>query len=117
MSKNDSSKKRTPKGPAVDGPGAEKGSADTAPDGSGGDTRTGTGAPDAGTAAAAPVESHQTKVLLAEDDESFVDALVIGLAREGFDLTVARDGNEALKLFDEVSPALVLLGRMLPRLS
>ena len=46
----------------------------------------------------------QTKVLLAEDDESFVDALVIGLAREGFDVTVARDGNEALRLFAEVSP-------------
>jgi two-component system response regulator RegX3 len=70
----------------------------------------------AGTASAAG-EAHQTKVLLAEDDESFVDALVIGLAREGFDLTVARDGNEALKLFDEVSPDLVLLDLMLPRLS
>ena len=38
--------------------------------------------------------SH-TKVLLAEDDESFIDALVIGLSREGFDITVARDGNQA----------------------
>ena len=44
----------------------------------------------------------QTKVLLAEDDESFIDALVIGLAREGFDVTVARDGNEALRLFASV---------------
>ncbi len=67
--------------------------------------------------AAVPEDSSQTKVLLAEDDESFVDALVIGLAREGFDVTVARDGNEALKLFDEVEPDLVLLDLMLPRLS
>jgi two-component system response regulator RegX3 len=59
----------------------------------------------------------QTKVLLAEDDESFIDALVIGLAREGFDVTVARDGNEALRLFAEVEPDLVLLDLMLPRLS
>ena len=44
----------------------------------------------------------QTRVLLAEDDESFIDALVIGLAREGFDVTVATDGTEALRLFDEV---------------
>ncbi len=58
-----------------------------------------------------------TKVLLAEDDESFVDALVIGLSREGFEVTVARDGTEALKLFDEVGPDLVLLDLMLPRLS
>ena len=59
----------------------------------------------------------QTKVLLAEDDESFIDALVIGLTREGFDLTVARDGNEALRLFASVEPDLVLLDLMLPRLS
>jgi len=64
-----------------------------------------------------PEDQSQTKVLLAEDDESFVDALVIGLAREGFDVTVARDGNEALKLFDETGPDLVLLDLMLPRLS
>ena len=63
------------------------------------------------------VEQSQTKVLLAEDDESFVDALVIGLAREGFDVTVARDGNEALRLFASEEPDLVLLDLMLPRLS
>jgi DNA-binding response OmpR family regulator len=61
-------------------------------------------------------QSH-TKVLLAEDDESFVDALVIGLSREGFDVTVARDGNEALRLFASEEPDLVLLDLMLPRLS
>jgi two-component system response regulator RegX3 len=61
-------------------------------------------------------QSH-TKVLLAEDDESFVDALVIGLSREGFDVTVARDGNEALRLFASETPDLVLLDLMLPRLS
>src|SRR5450631_3850364 len=64
----------------------------------------------------APDES-QTKVLLAEDDESFIDALVIGLTREGFDVSVARDGNEALRLFATVEPDLVLLDLMLPRLS
>jgi two-component system response regulator RegX3 len=60
---------------------------------------------------------RQTRVLLAEDDESFIDALVIGLAREGFDVTVATDGTEALRLFAEVEPDLVLLDLMLPRLS
>jgi len=62
-------------------------------------------------------DQAQTKVLLAEDDESFVDALVIGLSREGFDVTVARDGNEALRLFASEDPDLVLLDLMLPRLS
>ena len=67
--------------------------------------------------AAEPAAPLQTRVLLAEDDESFVEALVIGLAREGFDVTVATDGPEALRLFSEVQPDLVLLDLMLPRLS
>jgi two-component system response regulator RegX3 len=56
-------------------------------------------------------------VLLAEDEESFVDALVIGLAREGFDVTIARDGPEALAQFEAIQPDLVLLDIMLPKLS
>src|SRR5580698_2192909 len=56
-------------------------------------------------------------VLLAEDEESFVDALVVGLAREGFEVTIARDGPEALAKFEEVRPDLVLLDLMLPKLS
>jgi two-component system response regulator RegX3 len=62
-------------------------------------------------------DESQTKVLLAEDDESFIDALVIGLTREGFAVSVARDGNEALRLFSSLEPDLVLLDLMLPRLS
>ena len=62
-------------------------------------------------------DTSQTKVLLAEDEESFVDALVVGLAREGFDVTVARDGREALRLFDVVQPDLILLDLMLPKMS
>jgi two-component system response regulator RegX3 len=56
-------------------------------------------------------------VLIAEDEESFVDALVIGLGREGFNVSVARDGPEALALFDAVEPDLVLLDIMLPKMS
>ncbi|MDA8185920.1 MAG: response regulator, partial [Actinomycetota bacterium] len=56
-------------------------------------------------------------VLLAEDEESFVEALVVGLGREGFEVVVARDGTEALERFDSVSPDVVLLDLMLPKLS
>ncbi len=62
-------------------------------------------------------ETRPVSVLLAEDEESFVEALVVGLAREGFSVTVARDGTEALALFDRVNPDLVLLDLMLPKLS
>jgi two-component system response regulator RegX3 len=58
-----------------------------------------------------------TRVLLVEDAESFVDALVVGLQREGFAITVARDGVEALEVFDADTTDLVLLDVMLPRMS
>jgi two-component system response regulator RegX3 len=56
-------------------------------------------------------------VLVVEDEESFVDALTVGLAREGFLVRVARDGAEALDVFDIVRPDLVLLDVMLPTIS
>jgi len=56
-------------------------------------------------------------VLLAEDEESFVDALVIGLGNEGFGVTVARDGAEAIKLYEESEPDIILLDLMLPKVS
>ena len=69
-------------------------------------------------AALAQSEANQpVQVLLAEDEESFVDALVVGLEREGFAVTVARDGAEALESFEKNEPDLVLLDVMLPRIS
>ncbi len=62
-----------------------------------------------------PVDT--VSVLLAEDEESFIEALQVGLAREGFDVTVARDGIEALRIFDSTRIDLVLLDLMLPKLS
>ncbi|HVF74499.1 MAG TPA: response regulator transcription factor [Acidimicrobiales bacterium] len=58
-----------------------------------------------------------TRVLVVEDEESFVEALTLGLKREGFDVVVARDGVQALTLFDAARPDLVLLDLMLPGVS
>jgi two-component system response regulator RegX3 len=56
-------------------------------------------------------------ILVVEDEPSFVEALNIGLVREGFTVHVAVDGVEALEKFNAVSPDLVLLDVMLPKLS
>jgi two-component system, OmpR family, response regulator RegX3 len=61
--------------------------------------------------------STEATLLLVEDEESFIDALTVGLTREGFQVVVARDGAEALACFDEVAPDLVLLDVMLPKMS
>jgi two-component system response regulator RegX3 len=55
--------------------------------------------------------------LVVEDAESFVEALVVSLEREGFDVTVASDGTQALERFSSDQPDLVLLDVMLPRMS
>ena len=65
---------------------------------------------------AAPADGP-VNVLLAEDEESFIEALVIGLTNEGFRVTVARDGVEALQLYEETGPDILLLDLMLPKLS
>jgi two-component system response regulator RegX3 len=60
---------------------------------------------------------QRVRVLIVEDEESFVDALSVGLEREGFDLTVARDGQEAIGLFEKNPYDAVLLDLMLPKVS
>lgn len=57
------------------------------------------------------------RVLIAEDEESFIDALIVGLERENFVVTIARDGAEALSRFGEGDFDLVLLDIMLPKIS
>jgi two-component system, OmpR family, response regulator RegX3 len=61
--------------------------------------------------------AEQLTVLLVEDEQSFVEALVVGLKREGFHVDVAYDGAEALEKFNTIQPDLVLLDVMLPRVS
>ncbi len=59
----------------------------------------------------------QPVVLVVEDEPSFVEALTIGLTREGFRVVSVGDGFEAVQRFDDVQPDIVLLDVMLPRLS
>ncbi len=63
------------------------------------------------------MSAPESTVLVVEDEDSFVEALTVGLKREGFRVQVARDGAEALDVFDAVRPDLVLLDVMLPKIS
>jgi two-component system response regulator RegX3 len=56
-------------------------------------------------------------ILVVDDEESFIEALQVGLKREGFRVEVARDGAEALAVFDAIRPDAVLLDVMLPKVS
>ncbi len=57
---------------------------------------------------------ERVKVLVIDDEESYQQALASGLGREGFDVAVAADGPEGLRLFTEYRPDIVLLDVLLP---
>lgn len=63
------------------------------------------------------MSTKRPTVLVVEDEASYVEALTIGLTKEGFQVEVATDGIEALQRFDVVNPDVVLLDVMLPRIS
>ena len=56
------------------------------------------------------------KILIADDNEDITDILSTYIEKEGYEPVVATDGEEALKLFDEEIPVLVLLDIMMPKI-
>ncbi len=60
------------------------------------------------------VVDERTRVLVIDDEASYRQALSVGLGREGFDVEVAADGAEGLRLFADDPPDIVLLDMLLP---
>jgi len=64
---------------------------------------------------AAPAQqSRFPKILVVDDEASYREALETGLAHEGFEVLLAANAQEAMTLFKEREPDLVLLDVMLP---
>jgi len=63
------------------------------------------------------VSSAQPRVLLVEDEPAQREVLAYNLEAEGFDVTRAASGDEALVVVDEIEPDLILLDWMLPGVS
>lgn len=57
------------------------------------------------------------KVLIAEDEPNIVASLEFLLRQSNYEVRVARDGEEALRLVASFAPHLVLLDVMMPRKS
>ena len=58
-----------------------------------------------------------TRILLVEDEESYREPLAYLLGKEGYDVSTAATGPDALARFDDEGADLVLLDLMLPGLS
>ncbi|HML68287.1 MAG TPA: response regulator transcription factor [Clostridia bacterium] len=61
--------------------------------------------------------AEKQTILIVEDEPKISDVLKSYLEREGFSVESAADGEEALRLYALLSPALVLLDLMLPKRS
>jgi two-component system, OmpR family, alkaline phosphatase synthesis response regulator PhoP len=57
------------------------------------------------------------KILIADDEPSIVTAVEFLLRRDGYEVQVAHDGNEALQLIESSRPDLVVLDVMMPQKS
>ncbi len=60
---------------------------------------------------------HRKRILVVDDEPSFIDALTVSLEAEGYEVVTAVDGFEALERFRASKPDLILLDLMLPRIS
>ncbi len=56
-------------------------------------------------------------VMVVDDDPGIQQAVTAILEDEGYQVTVARNGAEAVEMLEQERPALVLLDLMLPRMS
>jgi len=71
----------------------------------------------AGTSRQLRKDSTLARVLVVEDEEAYSDALSYMLRREGFEVSVAATGTDALIEFDRTGADIVLLDLMLPEMS
>lgn len=54
------------------------------------------------------------KILIVDDDDNIAELIALYLTKECFDTKIANDGEEALALFTDYQPNLILLDLMLP---
>ncbi len=54
------------------------------------------------------------KILIVDDDNNIAELISLYLTKEMYDTRIAEDGEEALSIFREFDPNLVILDLMLP---
>jgi DNA-binding response OmpR family regulator len=66
--------------------------------------------------AESPTQTRK-RILLVDDDREIVESMRVALEAAGYDILVARDGNQGLALADRENPDLVILDMMMPKRS
>lgn len=60
---------------------------------------------------------HRAKVLVVEDETMLVKIYASRLNKEGYQVTIALDGEEALRLAKHAPPDLIVLDMLLPKMN
>lgn len=63
------------------------------------------------------MKKEKTKILIVEDDNFLIKAYQIKFERAGFNVFIALDGDEGLKMAKKEKPALIVLDLMLPKMN
>ena len=64
-----------------------------------------------------PAAATKPYALIVEDEPALVELLRYNLIKEGYEVAIATDGEEALLTIEERQPDIVLLDWMLPKLA
>jgi DNA-binding response OmpR family regulator len=64
-----------------------------------------------------PAKPLARRVLLVDDDVEIIESIKVALEAKGFEILIARDGNQGLAMAEKESPSLVILDMMMPKRS
>ena len=62
-------------------------------------------------------DSNKKRILVVDDDHDIIDAVRYALEAKGFEVMIARDGNQGLAMAERDDPDLVILDMMMPKRS
>src|SRR5277367_5477274 len=62
-------------------------------------------------------ESPPKRILLVDDDQEIVESMRLALESRGYQILVARDGNQGLAMAEREDPDLLILDMMMPKRS
>jgi len=62
-------------------------------------------------------ESQPKRILVVDDDAEIIETLRYALEARGYQVLIARDGNQGLAMAERESPDLVILDMMMPKRS
>jgi len=64
-----------------------------------------------------PKPAERKRILLVDDDREIVESIRVSLEANGYEILVARDGNQGLAMAERDNPDLVILDMMMPKRS